>query len=242
MKNENRNSLGPLSFLTCPFAVTVVLGVSTLLFMVPTACWADGIVFTNFGAAHSYNTGVGNTVGNAFDGNNYAEGDTFTPSLSESFTSITIALSCLSICLDNFDVSLTQSAGGAPGAVLKNFIVNAASLGVFGTNNPPLVLNTAQGPVLAAGSQYWITVDSDLNDSIAWNLNSTGDVSATAISLDGGLTWFSPSGQTPGAFEVDGVGVTVVPEPTSLLLVAPAMIALFGAWCGRRKATRIQVP
>jgi hypothetical protein len=36
MKNENRNSLGPLSFLTYPFAVTAVLGVSTLLFMVLT--------------------------------------------------------------------------------------------------------------------------------------------------------------------------------------------------------------
>jgi hypothetical protein len=238
MKNADYYSL---SFLTHPFALTVMLTL-TILFTVPTVSRADGILFTNFGAGNSYNTAVGNTVGNAFDGNNHAQGDSFTPSLSESFTSLTIALSCFSVCPDNFDVSLTQSVGGVPGAVLKNFIVNAASLGVFGTNNPPLILNAVQGPMLIAGSQYWITVDSDLNDSIAWNLNSTGDVSATAISLDGGLTWFSPSGQTPGAFEVDGVGVTVVPEPTSLLLVAPAMIALFSAGWGRRKATRIQVP
>jgi hypothetical protein len=238
MKNANCYSLG---FLTHPFALTVMLALA-ILFTVPTVSRADGILFTNFGAGNSYNTAVGNIVGNAFDGNSHAQGDSFTPSLSEFFTSLTIALSCFSVCPDNFDVSLTQSIGGAPGAVLKSFIVNAASLGVFGTNNPPLVLNAVQGPMLTAGSQYWITVDSDLNDSIAWNLNSTGDVSATAISLDGGLTWFSPSGQTPGAFEVDGVGVTVVPEPTSLLLVAPAMIALFGAGWGRRKATRIQVP
>lgn len=239
MKNENRNSLGSIAFFTRPHAVTGVLSVLTLLFM-PSVSWADGIVFTNFGAAHSYNTGAGNTVGNAFDGNNYAEGSTFTPSVSESFTSVTIALSCLSSCPDNFDVSITESAGGMPGAVLENFIVNAASLGVFGTDNAPVVRNAAQGPMLAAGTQYWITVDSDLNNSIAWNLNSTGDLAGTAISLDGGSTWFSPSGQTPGAFEVDGV--TGVPEPPSLLLVVPSIIVLCGACWARYKATRTQVP
>jgi hypothetical protein len=237
MKNESHNSLGSIAFLTRSFAVTVMLGVWTLLFMVPTVSRADGILFTNFGAADSYNTAVGNTVGNAFDGKNYAEGDTFTPSLSESLSSLTIALSCLSGCPDNFDVSLTGSAGGAPGVVLKNFIVNAASLGVFGANNAPLVLNAVSGPMLTAGTQYWITVSSDLNDSIAWNLNSTGDVAANAISSGGGLTWFSPSGQTPGAFQVDGVA-TVVPEPASLLLVATSMVAMGALTWGRRKASR----
>jgi hypothetical protein len=236
MKNENRNSLGSIAFLTS-HAVTVVLSVLTLSLMVPTVSRADSVVFTNFGEAHSYNTGAGNTVGNAFDGNNYAEGGTFTPSLSESFTSLTIALSCLSTCLDNLDVSLTKSAGGVPGAVLENFNVNAASLGVFGTNNAPVILNAVRGPMLTTGTQYWITVESDLNNSIAWNLNSIGDVGATAISLDGGLTWFAPSGQTPGVFEVDGV--TVVPEPTSLLLAVPSIIVLFGVWWVRCKATQI---
>lgn len=233
MKNENHDSLRSIAFVTRPFAVKVMLGVLTLLFMVPTVSRADNILFTNFGVAHSYNTGVGNTVGNAFDGNNYAEGDTFTPSFSESFTSLTIALSCLSVCPDNFDVSLTGSAGGAPGAVLTNFIVNPASLGAFGANNAPLALNAVLSPMLTAGTQYWITVDSDLNDSIAWNLNSTGDVAAHAISLDGGLTWFSPSGQTPGAFEVHGV--TAVPEPASLPLVVTSMIAVIGVLTWRRR-------
>jgi hypothetical protein len=239
MKNENRNSLGSIALFMRLLAVTGALTVLTLLVM-PSDSRADGIVFTNFGAAHSYNSGAGNTIGNAFDGNNYAEGSTFTPSLSESFTSLTIALSCLSSCQDNFDVSVTENADGVPGAVLENFIVNGASLSVFGTDNASVVLNAAQGPMLTAATQYWITVDSDLNNSIAWNLNSTGNVATTAISLDGGLNWFSPSGQTPGAFEVDGV--TGVPEPPSLLLMVPSIIALYGICWSRCKATQTQVP
>jgi len=234
MKNANHNLLG---FLTRPFAVTVMLAL-TILFTVPTISRADDIVFTNFGAGKSYNTAVGNTVGNAFDGNNYAQGDTFTPLLSESFTSLTIALSCLSACPDKFDVSLAASAVGAPGAVLTNFIVNGASLGAFGANNAPLDLNAnaVLRPMLTAGTQYWITVSSDLNDSVAWNLNSADDVAAHAISLNGGSTWFSPSGLTPGAFEVQGVNaVKAVPEPSSLTLVLYSMMAVIGALTWRRR-------
>jgi hypothetical protein len=213
-----------------------MLSVLTLLFMFSCVSRADDILFNNFGPAQSYNTGIGNPVGNAFDGNNYAAGDTFTPLLTESFSSLTIALSCFSVCPDNFDVSLTRSAGGAPGAVLTSFLVPGASLSAFGANHTPLVLNATVNPMLIAGTQYWITVSSDLNDSIAWNLNSSGDLAPHALSLDGGLTWFSPSGQTPGAFEVQGrEGVKTIPEPDSLTLVLTSMMAVIGPVTWRRR-------
>jgi hypothetical protein len=50
------------------------------------------VLFSNFGAGLSYNTAVGNSVGNAFDGNNYAEGDTFTLGETATLSSITVAL------------------------------------------------------------------------------------------------------------------------------------------------------
>ena len=53
----------------------------------------------------------------------------------------------------------------------------------------------------------------------AWNNNSTGDSSNQGISTDGGATWFAPSGQTPGAYEVDGNAIGAVPEPGSLVLL-----------------------
>jgi hypothetical protein len=78
-----------------------------------------------------------------------------------------------------------------------------------GEYNAPLVLNSLVHPLLNASTRYWVTVAADLNDSIAWNLNSIGDGADHALSADAGATWFSPSGNTPGAFQVN----SVVPEP-----------------------------
>jgi hypothetical protein len=74
-------------------------------------------------------------------------------------------------------------------------------------------------------TQYWVTVSSGISDSIAWNLTSTGDLSDEAISSDGGATWFSPSGLTPGAVQVNGA-TAPVPEPSSLGLLATGLLLL----------------
>jgi hypothetical protein len=74
-------------------------------------------------------------------------------------------------------------------------------------------------------------------DGNAWNLNNTGDASDQAISTDGGLTWFAPSGQTPGAFEVDGT--LVAPAPGALTLLGSGALALLG---GRWRRLRRGLP
>lgn len=189
------------------------------------------VVFTNFGPGLSYNYSVGDPVGNAFDGSTYAEGDTFTLPTSTVFGDLQIALSCSAACPDAFTVALTKDSGSdSPGAVIESFTVQGASLGAIGQHNTPLVLDSSSMPTLTAGTQYWVTVSSDLSDSIAWNLNTTGDMSDQAISTDGGTTWFSPSGLTPGAYEIDAV-----PEPRTIVLLAGAMLLL---WPARRYTLR----
>ena len=106
----------------------------------------------------------------------------------------------------------------------------AGTLGTFGSNNSPLVLNLSSGIVLTAGTSYWVTVadisgGSDVN---YWNWNSTGDGSPQAISTDGGSTWFSPSGLPPGAYEVDGTTASV-PEPSTLVLLASGVAGLLAS-------------
>jgi hypothetical protein len=192
---------------------------------------APVVLSSNFGSGSSYNTSQGNPVGNAFDGNTYAEGDTFLLGGNAVFTSLRVALSCALACPDPVTISLTRDAGNQPGTAIETFTIAGTSLGTLGTNNAPIVLNSLLDPTLIFDTRYWITVTADLKDSISWNLNSTGDRSAEALSTNGGATWFSPSGDTPGAFDVSGI----IPEPGTIGLVLGALLVL-GAVGKRRSA------
>jgi hypothetical protein len=144
----------------------------------------------------------------------------FTPSVTANLGSVTLALSCFFVCSDNFTVDLTADAGMQPGAVIESFTLSGVALGPLGNNNPPEVVDSVLEPLLTAGTAYWVTVSSPLTDSITWNFNSTGDTSPEGLSTDGGATWFSPSGFTPGALSVD------TPEPATVLLVGSVLLAL----------------
>ena len=210
------------------FATLVRLSTWLSLILVPAISPAASVpvsVFSNFGAASSYNTSQGNPVGNAFDGSTYAEGDTFTLSGNAIFSSLQIALSCFVACPDPFTVALTRDAGNQPGTAIETFTLAGSALGTLGANNPPLVVTSVLMPTLIYHTQYWITVSSDVNDSIDWNLNSTGDSATEALSVDGGMSWFSPSGNTPGAFQINGI--TPEPASTGLILSAGLLVAFF---------------
>jgi hypothetical protein len=201
----------------------------TLMFVVPTVSHAS-IVFTNFGASFAYNTTGGNIVGNDLAGDQLAQADTFTPAANATLSSIEIALSCFTVgaggCPVSITVSLDSDSGAdSPGATLESFTV-AGPFGGLGSNNAPVVLTSVLHPTLVSGTQYWLAVIAPLTTEMGWNWNSTGDVSDQAVSTDGGVTWFSPSGETPGAYEIDGT--SAVPEPGTILLLATggALIAL----------------
>lgn len=135
-------------------------------------------------------------------------------------STIEIALSCFSIgsCPDPFTVSLNSDSGDSPGTALESFVVAGGSLGLFSNNNAPITLTSVLFPALVSGTQYWLAVTGPDTDTVAWNSNSTGDASDQALSFDGGANWFSPSGQTPGAFEINGSG-GAAPEPGTILLL-----------------------
>jgi hypothetical protein len=180
-----------------------------------------GVIFTNFGAVFSYDVTSGNPVGNAFDSNNYAEGVSFTPSGTGNLSSISLALSCFFVCSNSFTVDLTADARSQPGAIIESFSLSGAALGLVGNNNPPEVAVSVLKPLLTAGTTYWITTSSPLTDSITWNFDSIGDTSPEALSIDEGATWFSPSGFTPGALQVNST-----PEPATALLVGSIILAV----------------
>jgi hypothetical protein len=178
------------------------------------------VVYSNFGASFAYDTSGGNLAGNDFNGDQLGEGDTFTPATTATLSTIEIALSCFqaAFCPSNFTVSLDSDNGDQPGATIESFTVLGSSLGLLGVNNAPIILTSILHPTLVSGTQYWLAVIAPLTDTVVWNSNSTGDTSDQALSIDGGATWFSPSGQTPGAYEIDGA--SSIPEPGTLLLLA----------------------
>jgi len=175
-------------------------------------------VYSNFGASFAYDTGEGNLVGNDDAGDNLAEADTFTPGFTSTLQTIEIALSCefVSDCPDATTVAIeTDSGSDSPsGVVLESFTIAGNTLPTFGVSTH-LTLTSVLNPTLTSGVQYWIAVESDTNNRVEWNLNSTGDTSDQDVSGDGGTTWFSASGQTPSAYEVDGIASSV-PEPGTL--------------------------
>ena len=183
------------------------------------------IIFSNLGPSGTYDTANSLIVGNDFVGDNLAEGDTFQASSNAIFGDFQVALSCISACPDPFTVALTQDSGSdSPGTVIESFTDSGLLLGTAGNNNPLLAFDSVLHPTLTAGTSYWITVSSDLNDSIAFSENITGDTSDEAISTDGGAPYFSPSGLTPGAYQVDSAAQTAVtPEPDSFLLLASGL-------------------
>jgi hypothetical protein len=215
MNHKYRNPSTIVTTMPQRLALSFILGVSILVFAAPSVAEADE-VFTNFGGGLTYDINSGNSVGNAFDGNDYAEANTFTPSVSGSLQLVRIALSCAFSCPDAVTVSLNADAGDQPGLILEAFSVAGGGLGPIGVYNAPLILDSLLLPHLVAGTQYWVAVSAPLTDTVSWNLNTTGDASDQAISSDGGATWFSPSGNTPGALEVDA---TSVPEPGSFALL-----------------------
>ncbi len=165
---------------------------------VPVLCpAATAVAFSNFGPSFSYDIADGNVIGNdgTGDGAAFAQADTFTSSLTGNLLSLQIALSCENSCPNSFQISLTQDNSGQPGAVIEGFTY-AGPLGTFGSSNTPVLLTSLLHPVLTVGTAYWVEVQPDSSgvDSIAWNWNNTGDSSSEAISIDGGASWFAPSG------------------------------------------------
>ncbi len=199
-----------------------VVSIAAVVFGLAAPTLSAGIIFSNLGPGQTYDLANYNIVGNDFAGDNLAQGDTFTPSTTATFGDLQLALSCAATCPDPFTVALTNDSGSnSPGTAIESFMVAGTSLGSVGVDNPPIVLNSILLPTLSAGTQYWVTVATDLNNTIAWSDNITGDTSDQAVSTDGGSTWFSPSGATPSAYQVDSQNpVSGVPEPGTLAMLA----------------------
>lgn len=179
------------------------------------------VVFDNFGAGDTYNTGSGWTISgiNSAVGQDFDQGDAFIPSASGAVATIELAIGLVTGPND-FNITIYDDASGAPGTALWNSGAIVGQMGSFGSNNAPVVVNVGGAVNVFSGSQYWVIASSNDATWAAWNINSTGDVGPHAFESNGG--GFNISNTDRGAFRV-----TLVPAPASLaLLGAGGLIAV----------------
>jgi len=150
----------------------------------------------------------------------------FTPDDDFTLTQIGVALTHFS-GTNSAMLSLDSSSGGLPDGTIESWSLTGLPAG----SNTILQTVTPDIPVsLVSGTQYWLVVSpiaSDTND--IWNFSLTDTTSPTAVSPNGGSSFFlTPASQRP-AFAVLGNPVgSEVPEPTSLVLLATGIVGIVG--------------
>ncbi|MBI5396578.1 MAG: hypothetical protein HZA91_14895 [Verrucomicrobia bacterium] len=187
---------------------------------------ADLILFSNFSPAdgNGFNEFSGVSVSGA--GSEYnAQAMPFTPSATANLGSIDIALFWVNFGGSTATgiVRLYNDGGsGVPGSALESFNVTTSG------GPTPLHVTSALNPVLTSGTQYWLAaLPFEDNSSMIWHRNSSGQTDIPAYSGDG-TTWTAadPPPQDLMAFRINGPAV--VPEPSSLSLLAVAAAWMAG--------------
>ncbi len=148
-----------------------------------------------------------------------------------TFESATLALAEGIGDVNGVDISLATDSSNQPGTVLETFDL-AGVLGQFGTNNPPIVVDSLLDPLLLAGAQYWLIVTpSAPGNGVVW-LTATLAPNPSEIAInDGNGSWSVDSTSNdsdPGAFSISGMAVpnSAVPEPGSGTFLCVTILTL----------------
>jgi hypothetical protein len=190
----------------------------------PIASRADSIIFNDFGAGHSYNSGAGLTIAGTQSMPGFVEwGEPLTPNARFDLTEIEMALGWVA-GVNGVTVSLDTNNGGGPGRALASWsFVGLPRLRT--TNSIVQTMAFAHGIVLQPGQTYWlVTAPFAANTQAVWNFNSTVVNGIGAVNF--GNVWLTTQ-VTSGAFEV--LGKSVVPEPSIWLLFGTGLLGILRA-------------
>ena len=182
------------------------------------------IIFSNFGPGIMYGpdgVGTGFAPGDPAGANrSYGTGFTVTGQ-SYRLTDLNLPLGLIS-GTNAVQVAITADNVGSPGAVLESFLLTSV-----GPPQSPLsliLIPSALHPILNEGSQYWVTVSGGAPDTFAlWALTLSGITGPAAAKLFPNDPWSVNINRT-GALQVGGD--TVVPEPSTILLLSMSLLSL----------------
>lgn len=162
----------------------------------------------------------GNTIGVAEIGGQtlmFERGNAFVGN-GESLNTIELAVS-LDTGTNALDVMLMSDDQG-PDAIIESFTFTD-TMGAFGQINPPLVATSVDRPVLDVGTIYWVVVSAGAVDTEAlWLISESSR--GLASGRTAGNPWFLDQDSELNALRV----ATVIPEPSSVALLAIGMVAI----------------
>ncbi len=176
------------------------------------------VAFNNFDSGDTFNTGTGWTISGLSSavGTQFVQGEQFKSATTGNLSSITIAMGYVT-GTNAGSVTLYSDAGGTLGSALGTY--GLSSMGAFGSSYTPSFIGVGSGPVLTAGSMYWLVATSASDAWLAWNWSTT-DSGGHYLEINGSPSYTT---DTHGAFRVE---TTPVPEPASMVALGAGLVAL----------------
>jgi hypothetical protein len=196
---------------------SVLPAVLLFLLTLPAVSGAGVVAYNNLGPGDSYinwGTWFGTTPG----GPTYVAAAQFTSAASGNLSGLTLGM-FHNIGNNNVTLSLRSDAGGQLGSTLWSGSYSAC----LETYGDVFRLASLGGPMLTAGSTYWLQASTDSSSMQIWESNNQG-IQGLMGRQDCGQ-WNIWTG-TSYAMRVEVDGPAAVPEPGTMMLLGSGLVGL----------------
>jgi hypothetical protein len=122
---------------------------------------------------------------------------------------------------DTVTATIYTDNGGIPGTAL--YTTSPPDGGLQIGNAIEIMDFITGGPILNAGSTYWLSLDAPIDSSVGWAYSDSPTASGDDENFVSGV-WTSQGTKTQGAFELDGT--IAAPEPVTASLFISGFAAL----------------
>jgi hypothetical protein len=179
------------------------------------------IIYSNLGTPVQFEPGSGLTV--ASGGTDFSTAFSFVvQGNSYQVTQVDYAAFLISDGgADTVTATIYTDNGGIPGTAL--YTTSPPDGGLQVGSAIEIMDFVTGGPVLNAGSTYWLSLDAPIDSSVGWAYSDSPTASGDDENFVSGI-WTSQGTKTQGAFELDGT--VAVPEPVTTSLFISGLASL----------------